>query len=99
MLDLPARDRAVVEQRLTEAKQIRVFCEAAKQPEFAEVFIRGGVSVDAAKAMLTLFTGKLDTVEIDASLVPGEGASGPKSLIDTAAIYAARNARPVGAGR
>lgn len=96
LLDLPM---AKVEERLSQAKQIRIFCEAAKQPEFTDVFIRGGVSVESAKALLTLFTGKLDTVEIDASLVPGAGAAGPKPLIDTAAIYAARNARPVGAGR
>jgi ATP-dependent protease ClpP protease subunit len=96
LLELPV---ATVQARLIQAKQIRVFCEAAKQPEFTDLFIRGGVSVDAAKEMLTIFTGKLDKVEIDAGLAPGQGAAGPKPQIDTAALYAARNARPVGAER
>jgi enoyl-CoA hydratase/carnithine racemase len=96
---LLARPIAEVQQRLTEAKQIRVFCEAAKQPEFTELFIQAGASVEAVKAMLTVFTGKLDKAEIDAGLAPGQGGAHTKPQIDTAAVYAARNARPVGAGR
>jgi len=71
------------------AIDIRALCAAAKQPEFAESYIDGGMTADAIRAQLTILTAKLDKVEIDNTLPVDKGSAGA-SLISPAAIYAAR---------
>jgi hypothetical protein len=56
----------------------------AKQPELAQGYIDGAMSVDAVKAHLTTITAKLDKVEIDTGLKPD---AKDRTKIDTVAIY------------
>lgn len=71
--------------------EIRALCATAKQDSLADPFITGGLSVDGVKAALTNVTAQLDrATPIDGSLLPDTGKT--KAKIDTAAVYAARNA-------
>lgn len=90
-------DEATVTARVAAAKEIRVVCQAAKLEDLAEDYILAGTPKATVQKQVTLLSAKLDRVEIDAGLKPDAG-SHQKPTIDTAAIYAARNA-PQGAGR
>lgn len=90
-------DEATVTARIAAAKEIRVVCQAAKLADLAEDYILAGTPKAIVQKQVTLLSAKIDRVEIDAGLRPDADTHG-KSTIDTAAIYAARNA-PQGAGR
>ena len=90
-------DEAMVTARIAMAKEIRVICKAGKLEDLAEDYILAGTPKATVQKQVTLFSAKLDRVEIDAGLKPDAGTH-QKPTIDTAAIYAARNA-PQGAGR
>lgn len=72
------------------ATEITTLCAKAKLPELADGYIAGAMTTEAIKAHLLTLTAKLDAVEIDGSLDPSHGSK-PKTRIDAAAIYAARN--------
>lgn len=79
--------RAAAQSRET---QIRALCAAAKQPELADGFVAGGMTVDAVKGQLTIITAKLDKVEIDNHL-PSDPAGARKASLSASAIYNERN--------
>lgn len=63
--------RAAAAQRATE---IRAACALAKQPELADGYVAGGMTLDVVKAHLAIVTAKVDKVEIDGAL-PVDGKS------------------------
>lgn len=73
------------------ADAITKMCADANLPELAAGYIAGAMTVDAVKAHLTTLTAKLDRVEIDGGLPPDHGTK-PTARINTAEIYARRNA-------
>jgi len=79
--------RAVAAARSVE---IAALCAKAKLPELAADYIAGAMTPAAIRAQLTIVTAKLDQIEIDGNLDPSHG-SRPKTRIDVAAVYAARN--------
>lgn len=52
------------------AREIRALCATAKCPELAEGYLRSGMAVAEVKRQLTVITAKMDSVEIDSSLLP-----------------------------
>lgn len=81
-----ARERAAAIERL---------CAAASQPELAEGYIAGGMTIDAVRKHLTTITAKVAGSEVD-TRQPPVGGGATKARIDTAAIYAARNQQQKG---
>lgn len=82
--------RAEAAQRATD---IRAVCTLAKLPELAEGYIAGGMPLSGVKAQLTVIAAKLDKVEIDGSLSPGQIAPGPR-VLSRAAAYRNFNQTP-----
>lgn len=68
------------------ATEIRAVCKAANLDTLADGYVSGGMSADAVKAHLTTITARLDKVEIDAGLTPGNRAQGTRA-IDRGAAY------------
>jgi hypothetical protein len=81
---------AAVAQRSTD---IRNVCTMARQPELADSYIAGGMTVDAVRAQLAVITAKIDAaVNIDGAIDPTAAGNG-KARIDHAAVYAEMNKR------
>jgi ATP-dependent protease ClpP protease subunit len=79
---------AAVAQRSTD---IRNVCTMARQPELADSYIAGGMTVDAVRAQLAVITAKIDAaVNIDGAIDPTAAGNG-KARIDHAAVYAEMN--------
>ncbi len=72
------------------ANDITAICGTAKLPELAAGYIAGGMTPADVRAHLVTITAKLDTATIDGGLHPDRGTS-TKPIINTAAVYAARN--------
>lgn len=75
------------------ATEIRAICQTARFPELADDYLTGDMPVAAIRHQLATLTAKLDVVEIDAGLAP-DLRHGPRAVINTTAIYAARNRLP-----
>lgn len=74
------------------AKEIRALCDTAKQPELADGYINGAMSVADVRNHLTIVTAKVDAERvIDSSLDPAaQTRNGQRKTSSAAEIYAMR---------
>ena len=73
--------------------EIRALCQAARLPELADDYLAGAMPLAAIRHQLATMQARLDVVEIDAGLAPAS-RHGQRAVIDTTAVYAARNRLP-----
>lgn len=83
-------EREAAARRTTE---IRALCQAARLPELADDYLAGAMPLTAIRHQLATMQARLDVVEIDAGLAPAS-RHGQRAVIDTTAVYAARNRLP-----
>jgi len=87
-IDAAKAERAT---RETRERDIRALCDSNQFDYLADSYVAGGMTVDAVRAQVLTLKAKRDAWEVDHHPpVDPKGANG-QVVIDTAAVYAARN--------